>query len=60
MSDFINKIKTILQIDDKDWKKSLESVTQAEKEHASTFKKLQKENQNAFAPFRPAVVRLLS
>ena len=56
MSDFINKIKTILQIDDKDWKKSLESVSQAEKEHASTFKKLQKENQNALAELNKEII----
>ena len=45
MSDFVNKIKTILQLDEKDWKKSLESVNQAQKDHATTFKKLQRENQ---------------
>lgn len=43
MSGFTNNIRTILQLDDKDWKKSLTSITKAEKEHASKFKNLQRE-----------------
>ena len=47
MSGFTNNIRTILQLDDKDWKKSLDSITKAEKEHSSKFKQLQREQAEA-------------
>ena len=47
MSGFTNNIRTILQLDDKDWKKSLDSIKKAEQEHSSNFKQLQREQAEA-------------
>lgn len=57
MSDFVNKIKTILQLDEKDWKKSLESVNQSIKENASVFSKAQEANQKELNNTSAEIIR---